>query len=187
MRRLATALALAALTVAGCDDAPVVGPTGSPSPAAAPVDRPLALPGLAPGAPCPVTPARDWSVPGVAAKVLGDGPLYPVADYFGGGAGLELRDSDRRPDGSYEKKARWIGAGYTGPVLVRAARIDQPGQASVTFSYIGEKRYGGHYAELTNAESDLPATTLVGGPGCYAYQVDGSTFTKVIVFRADRP
>lgn len=116
--------------------------------------------------------------------MLGPGPVYPVAYYFDVGTTLRLHADDREPDGTYVKKVRWIGVGYTGPVLVRAARIDGPGSASAKFSYTGEPRDGGHYAELTNPESDLPATTTVGGPGCYAYQVDGTTFSVTIVFRA---
>ncbi len=55
--------------------------------------------------------------------MLGDGPLYPIAD-FGGDAVPDLRDDERGPDGSYAKKVRWLGVGYTGPVLLRVARID---------------------------------------------------------------
>jgi hypothetical protein len=117
--------------------------------------------------------------------VLGDGPVYPVADYFRDGAVLKLRADDREPDGSYVKKVRWIAADYTGPVLLRAARIDAPGTASARFSYLGEERDGGYYAVLIHSASDLPATTTVGGPGCYAYQVDGTSFTTTIVFRAE--
>lgn len=116
--------------------------------------------------------------------MLGDGPLYPVADYFRDGAVLQLRADERGPDGSYEKKVRWLGAGYAGPVLLRAGRIDGPGTASARFSYTGHERDGGHYAELTDPDNDLPATTTVSGPGCYAYQVDGATFSETIVFRA---
>jgi hypothetical protein len=116
--------------------------------------------------------------------VLGAGPLYPVADYFKDGTTLDLRDEDREPDGSYSKKVRWIGAGYTGPVLVRTRRIDAQGTASVRFSDWGEARDGGYYADLPSPNTDLPAITTVSGPGCYAYQVDGSTFSTTIVFRA---
>jgi hypothetical protein len=147
---------------------------------------PLRLPEVPAGAACPVTAARPWFGPGAAARVLGDGPLYPIADYFRGETELELRPDDRQPDGSYERKVRWIGAGYAGPVLVRAARIDVPGVAGATFSYVGERRDGGHYAELTEENNDLPATTTVTGPGCFAYQVDGITFSRTIVFRAVR-
>ncbi len=30
----------------------------------------------------------------------------------------------------------------------------------------------------------LPSYTRLLGPGCYAYQIDGTTFSRVIVFRA---
>jgi hypothetical protein len=94
-----------------------------------------------------------------------------------------LRPENRQEDGSYEKKVRWIGAGYAGPVLLRAARIDGAGSAGVTLLYTGEPRDGGHYAVLTSSTSDLPATTQISAPGCYAYQVDGTTFSKTIIFR----
>ncbi|MFG2004893.1 hypothetical protein ACGFNU_37680 [Spirillospora sp. NPDC048911] len=120
----------------------------------------------------------------MATAVLGDGPVYPVADYFTNGTVLALRAQDRQPDGSYVKKVRWIAAGYRGPVLVRAARIDAEGTASSRFSYRGTQRDGGHYAVLDSPTSDLPGTTTVSGPGCYAIQVDGTSFTTTIVFRA---
>jgi hypothetical protein len=163
-----TAVGMVLLGLTACDGGP---PVPSPSPASSPSSTSAAVP-------------RPWSGPGEAGRVLGDGPLYPIADYFRGGIDLELRPDDRQPDGTYEKKVRWIGAGYSGPVLVRAGRIDAPGAASAKFSYVGEERDGGHYADLTRENNDLPATTTVAGPGCYAYQVDGTTFSVTIVFRA---
>jgi hypothetical protein len=144
----------------------------------------LRLPTVADHAQCPTAHRRSWSGPLVAGAVLGDGPLYPVADYFQDGTVLELRDHDRRPDGSYEAKVRWISTGYTGPVFVRAARIDGTGTAAVKFSYFGQSQDGGHYADLSSPTNDIPATTSVSGPGCYAYQIDGTTFSTTIVFRA---
>jgi hypothetical protein len=187
----AAILAFLMLAVAACN-APsrdLASPEPSPSasvsmPSAMLAPRPLRLPRVSAGAECPTTTPHPWSEPGVATAVLGDGPVYPVADYFKDGTVLELRPMDRQPDGSYVKKVRWIGAGYRGPVLVRAARIDGKGTASSKFSYTGEERDGGHYAELSLLSSDLPGTTTVGGPGCYAFQIDGTTFTTTIVFRA---
>jgi hypothetical protein len=185
--RASTALLLVlALTVA-CDSAAreTPPPPGAASPRPSALSPPpLRLPTVGPGEPCPAATPRPWSGPGQAGRVLGDGPLYPIADYFRDGAVLQLRPDDRLPDGTYEKKVRWLGAGYAGPVLVRAGRIDGPGAASAKFSYVGSARDGGHYAELTEADNDLPATTTVSGPGCYAYQVDGATFSRTIVFRA---
>jgi hypothetical protein len=183
IRTIAPAVLLMCAT--GCESSqPDLPEPPVPSASAAFVVPPLRLPEVEAGAACPVTVARPWSGPGQAGRVLGDGPLYPIADYFRGETELELRPEDRQPDGTYEKKVRWIGAGYSGPVLVRAARIDAPGAAGATFSYVGEERDGGHYAELTRENNDLPATTTVAGPGCYAYQVDGTTFSRTIVFRA---
>ncbi|MGK5740025.1 hypothetical protein [Micromonospora sp. URMC 103] len=183
--RAATVAALLPVSAA-CDgsarDVPPAAAPGSPSAFAAP---PLRLPDAGAGGACPTSEARPWSRPDQAVRVLGPGPVYPVADYFGGGAVLGLRDADRQRDGTYEKKVRWIAEGYQGPVLVRAARIDGPGSASARFAYTGEPRDGGHYALLTHTDSDLPGTTTVAGPGCYAYQVDGTTFSVTIVFRAE--
>jgi hypothetical protein len=120
----------------------------------------------------------------VATNVLGEGPLYPVADYFRDGATLELRREDRTTDGTYQKKVRWLGRGYTGPVLLRAARLDGPGTAHAEFAYLGKRSSNGYLVVLPAAEIDLPASTTVSGPGCYAYQVDGTMFSETIVFRA---
>lgn len=182
MRVHASVVLLSVLgSIVACDDpAP---PAAAPSSSSA-WPAPLRLPVIGPGEPCPTATPRAWTGPGQAAKVLGDGPLYPIADYFGGDATLDLRADQRGPDGSFVLKVRWLGAGYAGPVLLRAARIDGAGAASARFSYTGYPRDGGHYAELTETENDLPATTTIGGPGCYAYQVDGTTFSTTIVFRA---
>ncbi|WP_434742715.1 hypothetical protein [Micromonospora sp. SH-82] len=189
MTRAVRALVVTVLlvTVAACDgttdDTPSAssGPSSaSPTPFVAP---PLRLPAVPSGGGCPVTEPSPWPHPDQAGRVLGPGPLHPVADYFDDGV-LRLRDLDRRPDGTYTKKVRWIGSGYAGPVLVRAGRIDGPGRAGVEFSYLGEPRDGGHHAVLTRPDNDLPASTTVDGPGCYAYQVDGATFSVTVVFRA---
>ncbi|MBQ1027713.1 hypothetical protein [Micromonospora sp. C95] len=173
---------------AACDSAPPPATPVASAPASTvpPLEfsaPPLALPTVPPADACPVTEPQSWPDTDQASRVLGPGPLYPVADYFTEGA-LQLRDEDREADGTFTKKVRWIGSGYTGPVLVRAARIDATGNATVRFSYTGESRDGGHYAVLSRPDSDLPATTTVSGPGCYAYQVDGVSFSVTIVFRA---
>ena len=66
---------------------------------------------------CPAAEPQRWSKPGQAQRVLGPGPVHPIADYFSGGA-LPLRPSDRQADGSYTVKVRWLAADYTGPTLL---------------------------------------------------------------------
>jgi hypothetical protein len=101
MRTQAAVLALLMLPAAACDDSPPRPPASLAStPPATLAPDPLRLPSVAAGTGCPTTRPRSWSGPGVATAVLGDGPLYPVADYFQDGTVLELREQDRQPDGS---------------------------------------------------------------------------------------
>ncbi|SHN47517.1 hypothetical protein [Cryptosporangium aurantiacum] len=188
-RRRAALLAVLAVAATACDDeAPRAAPSPSrETPSAGPFTPALLrLPRVAPGEQCPTTSPQRWTKPfGVATNVLGDGPLYPIADYFmAASATLDLRPDDRTPGGAYDKKVRWLAVGYVGPVLIRADRIDGTGSASAQFSYTGTRRDGGYFAELSEPENDLPATTTVSGPGCFAYQIDGTSFSTTIVFRA---
>jgi hypothetical protein len=71
-----------------------------------------------------------------------------------------------------------------GPVLVRGAQLD--GNGPVGF---GEAPLIGHLIippettlNMLNGSRTAPGGTFVKGPGCYALQVDGLTFSYVIVF-----
>jgi hypothetical protein len=91
--------------------------------------------------------------------------------------------------------SRWLAAhvtwhaaiGYHGPILIRGRRLGGTGVVG-----FGE----GHkpYDELQLLDSGKGEATTSGGrawqsltrvqhPGCYAYQVDGTDFSRVIVFR----
>lgn len=92
--------------------------------------------------------------------------------------------------------SRWLaahvtwraGVGYHGPILIRGRRLGGAGVVG-----FGE----GHrpYDELQLLNSGRGEATTGGGgrawlsltrvqhPGCYAYQVDGTDFSRVIVFR----
>jgi hypothetical protein len=197
--------------LAACDTSP--GPTlpsparttavsASPEPAelAALRARPLRLPTVAAGDPCPVTQPAPLDPPppaghpliccdGGPALALGHAPVFPDARYFRGDGAqvrLEVKQSDR---GWYGTKAPWASRpGYRGWVLIRTARLDGPGRARVELQLDeppGAKISGD--AIGVNEEADWqfwPGGTEVTGAGCYAYQVDGSGFTEVIVFRA---
>jgi hypothetical protein len=131
--------------------------------------RALHLPGPSAGAGCPIS--------------SGSGPVTPE-----GSAQIKLTPFI----GSSWKAARvtWEASdGYKGPVLIRGRQIS--GSGALGF---GE----GHtpYDELQLLASGMGAPTPSGGgrawlsftrasgPGCYAYQVDGTSFSSVIVFRA---
>lgn len=72
---------------------------------------------------------------------------------------------------------------YEGPWLVRAQRLDATGpigmggpQQTMIFVQAATDETSGYRIQY--------APTWVRAPGCYAYQVDGQTFTEMIVFRA---
>jgi hypothetical protein len=71
-------------------------------------------------------------------------------------------------------KVLWVARRYRGPVLIRGAQLDGPNE--LRFSSVGGRSPGGW--------QNRPSTTRLRAPGCYAWQVDGTTFSRVIVFRA---
>ena len=82
--------------------------------------------------------------------------------------------------GSSWKGARvtWRDSGYSGPVLIRGRQIGGP--HAVGFG-VGRVPYD----ELQlYAPGQWQTFTRVRSGGCYAYQVDGSAFSTVIVFKA---
>jgi hypothetical protein len=130
--------------------------------------RPLALPHVS-GASCPVSPGR--------------GPVKPL-----GGEQLAVTPFL----GSVWRGARvtWASAAtYTGPVLIRGDRLG--GSGAVGF---GEGRVPYDELQLLAPGTGAPrgpgggrewlSFTRVQKPGCYAYQVDGTSFSTVAVFRA---
>lgn len=131
--------------------------------------RPLSIP-AADGGPCPVT-------------LHPTGPVTPSTS---------TQVGFRRVTGSAWLAAAvtWAARGsYAGPVLIRGRQIG--GGGAVGFG-AGLRPY----AELQLLDAGQQAPPVAGGgrawvtdariatAGCYAFQVDGTTFTEVIVFRA---
>jgi hypothetical protein len=92
------------------------------------------------------------------------------------------------------QKVLWLVLpSYRGPVLIRGARLD--GNSTVRFQSgnvpprqlaIPTSTRGGQPTGMTPPAGTryVPSYTRLRGPGCYAYQIDGITFSRVIVFRA---
>ena len=154
------------------------------------IHRPLHLPVLHGHAVCPRTlGGRADPVTGIT---LGRGPVYPVLGFeeppprplgivylvSHGGGTLKIRDW-------YFYKTLWtVDPKYIGPVLIRGGRIDRSG--ALRFATTGEQIR----TELTMPGFDssgswrrATAYTLFPGPGCYAFQLDGTTFSKIVVFK----
>lgn len=157
------------------------------SPLAATLDRPLHLPHIAPGARCPVSPLH--SLGGFVAPGLGHGPVYPVL----GGTALSFTypPRDRFFAGSAwgDNKVLWIATPrYRGPVLVRGRQLDGAhlvrfGQARDPAAAMRMNAPSAYSLGEPAGWREWPSITRLAGGGCYGYQVDGTTFSSVIVFR----
>jgi hypothetical protein len=156
------------------------------------LQRPLEIPRLARGSACPVSSvARSvpWKRFGIGSGI-GRGPAYPVL----GGDTLEFR-----PPESFESR-RWGGQKvfwfvlprYRGPVLIRGRQLDGPygirfenGDVPPAELRIarGQSVY---WSDQPDRSRGVPSYTRLRAPGCYGYQIDGTSFSRVIVFRALR-
>lgn len=154
--------------------------------------RALHLPHLAAGARCPVSHI-DHRIAFVkrygVGPGIGRGPAYPI--------GLPDGVLHLAPASNFES-ANWAGQkvlwfvlpSYQGPVLIRGGRIDGPGRVRFDRGDIPPLRIliTGSTAQpdipVPKGVRNRPSYTRLRGPGCYAYQVDGTSFSRVVVFRA---
>lgn len=155
--------------------------------------RPLDVPRLARGEKCPVS-AVDASVDFASFGIgpgVGPGPAYPL--------GLNVSEGTLALASPKRFGSRWWGGQkvlwfvhprYRGPVLIRGRQLD--GRYRVRFD-----RGNVPPAELRLAAGETvywngqpagsrgrPSYTRLRAAGCYGYQIDGTTFSRVIVFRA---
>ena len=177
----------AAMLLVGCGRATVatVGTTPTSITIAANAEslmaRPLKLPAVQPGATCPVTPVANVS-PGVA-NPRGRGPFY-----LGG----------PMPKGAFpwNKTVYAVtGSAVPGPVLFRGGRIDGVGRLQFSGPPATPSDKATHLTSDGGVSDDFfDHVLLVGGGGalyvypstrgCYAIQVDASTYQDVIVVSA---
>jgi hypothetical protein len=152
--------------------------------------RPLHVPRLVSGARCPVS-AVDRRVAWKRANIfggsgIGRGPVYAG---LGSGGGLNATPE-------YQYGGPWAGGkvfwyvlpSYRGPVLIRGRRLD--GSQSLGFN--GRRLPA---LELRIGPSDtvswqgqppgsrgVPSSVRVRASGCYGAQIDGTSFSRVVVF-----
>lgn len=151
-----------------------------------PIRRPLHLTRLAAGAPCQQSPVHTVSPDGVAA--IGDGPVYAGSVQPDGLYHL-YRGPDYTEGGWRNVEVQWlVSPDYTGPVLVRGLQLDEPDELGFDIgpTPISELHLQGG-TPATGGWRTWTMQTRVHGPGCYAYQVDGTNFSETIVFRVIGP
>jgi hypothetical protein len=140
--------------------------------------RPLRLPSLRADGTCPVS--RRQVVSSRFSPALGPGPAYPaIFDeqstlHFGGAA---------FPPPWTGQKVLWIVApGYRGPLLIRGHQVG--GKWWLGFDSLTSRPWSEMHLKGNGTWLGYPSYTRLREAGCYAYQVDGTTFSRVIVFRA---
>ncbi len=157
----------------------------------------MRLPARSSGASCPITPERQGVLPDFP-YAQGARPVYAIAENASGtvtfSSAAALGDATSGYGGF---KAFWeIQPAYTGPALIRGARIDGVGALEFNGG-LDQKRASTMDMEPRLSElriSGQPVTppawptwvtfTRLALPGCYAYQVDGTSFEEIIVFQA---
>jgi hypothetical protein len=91
----------------------------------------------------------------------------------------------------------WLGArvtwsasaGYTGPVLIRGRQLDGPhavgfGEGHIPYDELQLLAPGMGASRAPGGGREWQSFTRVRTHGCYGYQVDGTSFSEVIVFSA---
>jgi hypothetical protein len=143
--------------------------------------RPLDDRRIAPGEPCPVTTetGRANSYAG-----LGPGPAYPLGTHNV----ITMRMPPPEgwgPEWSGAKRVWILDGRYAARALVRGYQLDGPNDMRFVLG-----RPGFTAAKILNpirelrVEGNTPSLTRLRAPGCYAYQVDGRTFSYRVVFEA---
>lgn len=171
-------------------------PSGPPSPhdVWSTLHRPLALP-IATAGSCPSSPIVKIKPVGGGFSghgswlARGQGPVFVVAEPVA--LVVRLRPSDRNVQGWYGLKTILaVKPSYRGPLLVRAAQFE--GTGGIGFGPSGETAPTLTELQLDEPTNGVdwrswPTVTLVRSPGCFAYQIDGTSFTEVIVFETSAP
>jgi hypothetical protein len=152
--------------------------------------RPLHFPVLRPGQRCPASPGErvnNFNFRGIA---LGSAPVRVLIAGIGA---LRRGEADLiNPTSSppwQGLKTLWFSVpAYQGPFVIRAKRLGHPGPVA-----LGEAPTvaplvvpPGPTLNGTGGWREAPGGLWVRTPGCYAWQVDGLTFSEVIVVRAVR-
>jgi hypothetical protein len=151
--------------------------------------RPLHVPRLVAGAPCPASAPRRKVHPAVSVNIsraFGPGPAYPTLSVRSGHAAVVMVWPPTEPPylGWAGTKVLWTVPLYTGAVLVRGRQLDGPNRVGFDLGPGWTNRVLPEIRLVGPEEGLHPAATFVRTPGCYAYQVDTLRSSYLIVFDA---
>jgi hypothetical protein len=154
--------------------------------------RPFVVPSLSSGESCPVSQTRTLT--SRIAPVIGTGPVFFVAGAYDA-TDRTTMVAVSSPNGpaagtgwNIAKAPLVVKATFRQPLAVRGGRIDGPGELGFS-GFAGRRPFAAMQWAGTSPAIPLgnyKAHSLlvwVTKDGCYALQIDGSTFSRVIVFR----
>lgn len=154
--------------------------------------RPLHLPRVRAGAKCPVSHVNRrvaWKRINIfGGEGLGPGPVYP-----GIPSAFLMASRDVQYGGPWfgDKVFWYVQPSYRGPVLLRGRRLDGP--QKLGFNGARRPRFELRIARHQTVTWDgqppgsrgVPSGVRVLVPGCYGVQIDGTNFSRMVVFRVD--
>src|SRR6266550_565947 len=165
-----------------------VGSWCHPVPGAIPrtLRRPLHLPQMQPGGRCPTSSGRALDNGQFRGIALGKGPVRPLI------AGPQGRITHGvipfAKNGTWWRiKTLWFAEpGYRGPVFIRGRRLldDKPIVFGEVPTLIDPQLPPTQTLNGTGGWRQWPGSTFLRTLGCYAWQIDGTDFSHVIVFRS---
>ncbi|GEM_PF-1082968 len=174
-----------------CSSEPNVCQPGTSGSIPATLFPPLRLPRVATSESCPVTPGVNSTDPYVFGQQYGGaGPVWMVlGDRGDPGRGISVLGNPETPGWLAAENVWLVAPGYQGPFTVRGLRLD--GRGTV--------RFGGTPASAAFVEPPAPdansssgwrfppGTIWVTTPGCYGFQIDGTSFSETVVIDMQSP
>jgi hypothetical protein len=181
-----------ALLLAAAIAAPAVGARPSSDAQWTALRRPLHLPKLAAGARCPVSHV-DRRIRWGRTNVFGGaglrrGPVYPTLP-----SAFFMATRDRQYGGPwFGTKVFWfVLPAYRGPVLIRGRRLDGPQRMGFNGRKVADRELRINRGESVSWERQPPGSRGVPSgvrilkAGCYGMQIDGTSFSRIVVVTAD--
>jgi hypothetical protein len=148
--------------------------------------RPLHIPRIEPGAACPLSAPTSVDLGREGTRILpGRGPAYPTLNHDGTLFFFypPLRTQEFfGSEWSGQKVLWWVSGRYHGPVLIRGRQLDGPNLLRFDRGTVPPSEIRILPAKGVRSRA---SSTRLRAAGCYAYQIDGTTFSRVIVFQAN--
>jgi hypothetical protein len=154
--------------------------------------RPLHLPKLAAGAACPVSRV-DRRIPWQRANIfggagIGRGPVYPGLPnaFF-----MATRDEQYGGPWFGTKVFWYVLPSYRGPALIRGRRLDGPQKLGFNGRKVPLPELRIDRGDTVAWEGQppgsrgVPSAVRVLTAGCYGIQIDGTSFSRIVVVRVD--